>query len=153
MGIFCDKSHSILSLSLGAISFQDVGDHGIPQNSIFCFTQYAQYCYILLFFFWQLNFIQLHKLSMYVKRGLPLPLLPCILPVSVSSSKLSYLIMCPKNSSCLFLIIFKILRCVFAFCKTSMFDIILCSLYDIRNILLYPIEPISLLHLVLLPFE
>src|SRR5688572_22382583 len=53
---------------------------------------------------------------------------PVFFPVNANSSKPSFLITCPKNSSCLFLIVFKILFPVFALCIEECFG------YHIKNI-------------------
>jgi len=69
-------------------------------------------------------------LAMFFKnvvRCLPLSLLPSIFPVRKSSSKPSFLIMWPKNSNCLFLMIDSSLFSVFAFFRTSELDVWLCT--------------------------
>ena len=63
--------------------------------------------------------IHLLRLSRYVNRCFPLLLFPFTRPVSINSSKPSFLITCPKNSICHFLIVFIIFRSVPALRETS----------------------------------
>ena len=78
--------------------------------------------------------IHLLRLSRYVNRCLPLLLFPFTRPVSISSSNPSFLITCPKNSICLFLMVFIIFRSVPAHRKTS--SLVTLSTHDIFIILL-----------------
>ena len=84
----------------------------------------------------QLMFNQSLILSIYIILDLPLPLFPSILAFNNSIYMLfGLLIICPKYSHFLFLMIFINLRLVVIILSTSSID--LCSFHDILNIHLY----------------
>ena len=71
----------------------------------------------------------------YVILCLPLLLVPSILPVRDKNSSPLWRHMCPKNFSCLFLIVF--MRDLSWFVSSNIDSFVLFSFHDILNILLY----------------
>ena len=111
------SSSSSSSLSSCARSVTAIGDHSLPILSIDSFPSELSVGRFLV--------TKLFRLPVYFVRYLPLLLVPQIFPLNICFSTPSALCMCPKNCSCLFLVVLSRYLLYPAISITSSFDFFL----------------------------
>ena len=117
----------ITSSSSCARSLADIGDHGlpIPLSSVLLISSLLGDYFLVT---------KLLSIFVYFVRFLPLLLVPQISPLKICFSSPSALFICPKNCSCLFLMVLSRDLMYPAISIISSFDFF--SVYDILIILL-----------------